>query len=424
MSAARLEAIDRIVRRAISEGGFPGATVVVGREGYAVHRKGYGRYTWASSSPLVTPDASIFDLASLTKVIATTTAAMILYDEGKLDLDAPVRKYLPEFSGGAKNQVTIAQLLTHHSGLPAGRLLYRVARTPEDAKRMVLASPLQCAPGKCFLYSDVGADIMGWVIERIARESLDAFVRRRVFTPLGMHSTMFKPPAAMRDRVVPSLEFSRRGYQVRGEVHDESALALGGIAGHAGLFGSADDLAVFAQMLLNGGQYNGRRIVADSTVRRFTTEVAHARTLGWEVANNVRGAGTMLSPRAFGHTGFTGTSMWIDPEQRMFVILLAHRTFQPRAKHPADLTADVRNDLADVASLAVLEAEAERAATVAFRSDTAKSWNRTARPAWRNVAEKSAKSNAALPPERRAPPPFAVVEPADLRTPLTGSRLR
>jgi CubicO group peptidase (beta-lactamase class C family) len=407
MSASRLEAIDKIMRRGISEGGFPGAAVVVGRDGYAVVRRGFGRLTWSGSSPLVSPDESIYDLASLTKVIATTTAAMILYDEGKLPLDAPVQRFLPEFTGPGKEKVTVRQLLTHHSGLPAGKLLFNVARSASDARRMVMASRLNCAPGTCFLYSDVGADILGWVVERVAGQSLDAFVERRVFAPLGMRSTTFKPAPSLFDRIAPTENYSKRGF-IRGEVHDESAFTLGGIAGHAGLFGSASDVAVFAQMMLNGGVLAGTRIVSDSAVRLFTKEVAHARALGWEVANDVHGAGTRLSSKAYGHTGFTGTSLWIDPEKRMFVVVLANRTFGT-ARRPADLMADVRNDIADVASIALADGDTDQIGRVLFRSDTASSWNRSTRPAWRTVAEKTAKSNAARPAARRAPPPFPLL---------------
>jgi CubicO group peptidase (beta-lactamase class C family) len=424
MSAARLEAIDKIVRRGISEGGFPGASVVIGRDGYAVVRKGFGRLTWSASSPLVSADESIYDLASLTKVVATTTAAMILFDEGKLPLNAPVQRFLPEFTGPGKEKVTVAHLLTHHSGLPAGRLLYKVARSPSDARRIVMSSPLQCAPGQCFNYSDVGADILGWVIERIAGESLDSFVGRRVFEPLGMTSTFFRPAPSFMNRIAPTLDYSKRGF-VRGEVHDESAFALGGVAGHAGLFSTANDVALFAQMLANGGVLAGTRIIADSTVRLFTKEVAHARALGWEVMNNVHGAGTMLSSKAFGHTGFTGTSIWIDPEKRTFIVLLANRTFGPKAKHPADVMADVRNDLADVVSLSIDEADSERLSRVVFRSDTARTWNLTGRPAWRTTAEKRAQANAKLPPAKRAPAPFPLAITAPTAPPSpAGSRDR
>ena len=388
MSVDRLEAIDRIVRRGIAGGGFPGAAVIVGHDGFSVLRKGYGRLEWLPSSSVAT-EQSIYDLASLTKVIATTTAAMILYDEGKLPLDAPVKQFLPAFSGGAKDRVTVRQLLTHHSGLPAGRILTG-AKSPAEAKRLVLSTPLGCPPGKCFTYSDLGADVLGWVIESVAGESLDRFVAHHVFEPLQMHDTFFRPPSALDKRIAPTQDWSRRGRPLRGEVHDESAYALGGVVGHAGLFSTAADLAVFAQMLLNGGELNGRRIVADSTVRLFTTEVADSRALGWETANYVHGAGELLSNRAYGHTGYTGTSLWIDPARRLFVVLLTNRTYAPRALHPADVIADVRNDLADVASLSITADQRMMALAMpaAFRSDTAKTWNRVARPAWRVAAER------------------------------------
>ncbi len=324
--------------------------MVVGHDGYTVLRKGYGRLEWLQSSPVVT-DESIYDLASLTKVIATTTAAMILYDEGKLPLDAPVRQFLPEFtrrSQGSRHDPPAA----HASfGTPCRAHPLTRAKSPADARRMVLATPLGCPPGKCFTYSDIGADILGWAIENIAGESLDKFVAHRVFEPLQMHDTFFRPDPALDGRIAPTQDTSPRGHAIRGEVHDVSAYELGGVAGHAGLFSTAADLAVFAQMLLNGGEFGGRRIVADSTVRLFTTEVADHRALGWETPNHVHGAGELFSTRAFGHIGYTGTSIWIDPERKLFVVLLTNRTYAPRVRHPADAIADVRNDLADAASL-------------------------------------------------------------------------
>jgi CubicO group peptidase (beta-lactamase class C family) len=395
MSAERLEAIDRIVHRGISGGGFPGAAVIVGHSGYSVLRHGYGHLEWLPSSPAVT-DTSIYDLASLTKVVATTTAAMILFDEGKLPLDAPVKQFLPEFSGGAKDKVTIRMLLTHHSGLPAGRVLW--GKSQAEARRLVLQAPLQTVPGKTFVYSDLGADVLGWVIEKASGESLDQFVAQRVFEPLQMHDTFFRPSPSMLNRIAPTQDESRRGYPLRGEVHDESAYVLGGVAGHAGLFSTAADLAVFAQMLVNRGELHGTRIVADSTVRLFTTEVAHARALGWETSNHVHGAGQLLGEHAFGHTGYTGTSLWIDPDRKLFVVLLTNRTYAPRSRHPADIISDVRNDVADVASLSMTgdPLMMSFAMPSAFRSDTARSWNLVGRPAWRAALEKQARLSAAV----------------------------
>jgi len=382
MSAERLANIDRVVRRGISGGGFPGAAVVVGRDGYSVLRRGYGRLEWTTTSPIVSPEETIYDLASLTKVVATTTAAMILFDEGRLPLDAPVRQFIPAFSGGNKNLVTVRHLLTHHSGLPAGRAIWGKAATPADARRLILETPLNCAPGKCFTYSDLGPDILGWIVEAVSGESLDAFVSKRVFGPLNMSDTHFRPAANLRPRIAPTAHTSRRGYALRGEVHDETSFLLGGVAGHAGLFSNASDLAIFAQMMLNRGVLNGVRIVADSTVEIFTSRSAGSRALGWEKAEKVRGAGNYLSERAYGHTGFTGTSMWIDPERKMFVILLTNRVYAPRARRPAQVISDVRNDLADATALAIVGDEllAPHAMPRSFRSDTASIWNRPIRP--------------------------------------------
>ncbi|MEW5917091.1 MAG: serine hydrolase, partial [Gemmatimonadota bacterium] len=295
------------MRRGLEAGGFPGAAVIVGRGGYSVFQKGYGKVDWRSGSPAVTADRTIYDLASLTKVVATTTAAMILFDEGKLELDAPVSRYLPGFSGGDKDRVTMRHLLTHRSGLPAGRELWRLASTQSGARWAVVATPLVCSPGSCFIYSDLGADVLGWAIEAIAGEPLDAFVQQRVFGPLGMTDTFFNPADSLDHRIAPTEIAPPRGYPIRGEVHDENAFVLGGVAGHAGLFSTAADLSVFAQMLLNGGEYNGARIVSDSTVALFTRRAAgpgnwsgSSRALGWDTADGDGSSGIYLTPRAYG----------------------------------------------------------------------------------------------------------------------------
>jgi CubicO group peptidase (beta-lactamase class C family) len=409
MSAERLAAIDRIVRRGITAGGFPGAAVIVGRDGFSVLRRGFGRLEYASTSRVVSPDESIYDLASLTKVVGTTTAAMILFDEGKLNLDAPVRTYLPEFSGGLKDRVTVRHLLSHQSGLPPGRVLWGKARSAEEARRLVIETPLQsgCPPGKCFDYSDLGADVLGFLIEAVSGQSLDSFLQKRLFEPLQMQNTSFRPPASARANIAPTADVSRRGYPLRGEVHDENAYLLGGVAGHAGLFSTAADLGVFAQMMLNRGELNGKRIVAESTVDIFTTEQGHGRALGWEVGAGIHGAGSFLSNRAYGHTGFTGTSLWIDPERRTFIVLLTNRVFAPRARRPADVISDVRNDIADAVATSVLD-ETTGVPTIsmtgAFRSDTAKRWNAVKKPSGKKAPAAAAKKPVAPPPPTPAKP--------------------
>ncbi|MDQ8153098.1 MAG: serine hydrolase [Gemmatimonadota bacterium] len=380
MSPERLEIIDRVVREGIRAGGFPGAAVVIGRQGAAVWRKGFGTLGWGVESPAVTTDGTIYDLASLTKVVATTTAAMILYDEGKLSLDAKVADYIPAFTGKWKDEVTVRHLLTHRSGLPAGRDLWRVTRTADEARQAVIDTPLNARPGRYFEYSDLGADMLGLVVEALAGLPLDVFVRQRVFEPLGMRDTFFTPPDSVRDRAAPTEVTPPRGYPLQGQVHDENAYALGGVAGHAGLFGTADDLAVFAQMMLNGGIYEGARIVSDSAVRLFTQRAAGSRALGWEMAEGRHGAGEYLSPTAYGHVGFTGTSLWIDPQRNMFVILLTNRVHAARARRPATVIADVRADLADAAALAVTDEELRISVMpAAFRADRAVNWNKPLR---------------------------------------------
>jgi len=377
MSAARLANIDRVIERGIHAGGYPGAAVVVGRKGAAVWEKGFGRLAWAGDAGSVVPERTIYDLASLTKVVGTTTAVMILFDEGKLHLDDRVVQYIPEFGGGAKDNVTIRMLLEHRSGLPAGRDLWRMASTPEEARAAVISTPLFAPPGQYVEYSDLGADMLGFVVEAVSGEKLDQFLQTRVFGPLGMSDTRFRPDGSLRGRIAPTELNPPRGYPLRGEVHDENAYALGGVAGHAGLFSTASDLAVFAQMLLNGGSYNGTRIVADSTVKLFTRRAASTRAMGWDTCGGKGSCGTYLSPTAYGHTGFTGTSLWIDPEREMFVVLLTNRVHDARARRPAKVISDVRADLADAAALAVTDSDQGILSMPAsFRADRAVGWNR------------------------------------------------
>jgi len=377
MSPDRLETIDRIVHRGITAGGFPGAAVIVGRRGAIVYEHGFGNLSWELLSNAVSTEESIYDLASLTKVVGTTTAAMVLFDEGRLNLDAPVSTYVPEFSGGLKDAVTVRMLLSHQSGLPAGRELWRKARSPDEARQLVLATKLAYKPGTGTIYSDLGADVLGWVVESAAGQPLDRFLHERVFLPLGMRSTGFRPADSLRLRIAPTEVTPPRGYPLRGEVHDENAYALGGVAGHAGLFGTAADLAVFAQMMLNRGEYDGVRIIADSTVRLFTGPASRSRTLGWEMADGQHGAGDYFGEHAFGHTGYTGTSLWIDPDRELFVVILTNRVHAARVRRPSLVIADVRQDVADAAALAVLdEPFAIAMMPESFRADRAENWNR------------------------------------------------
>jgi len=393
MSSERLAMVDHVVQRGIAAGGYPGAAVVVGRRGAAVWQKGFGRLGWEKTSPWVSTDRTIYDLASLTKVVGTTSALMVLYDEGKIRLDEPISTYIPEFAGGEKDRVTVRMLLEHRSGLPAGRDLWRIAHTPEEARAAVIATPLGCEPGRCYEYSDLGADMLGFIVEAVSGERLDQFLSERVFTPLGMTDTGFRPADSLKARIAPTESNSPRGYALQGEVHDENAFALGGVAGHAGLFSTAADLAVFAQMMLNGGEFNGTRVIADSTIALFTTRAAGTRALGWDTCGGSGSCGKYLGADAYGHTGFTGTSIWLDPDRDMFVILLTNRVHDARAKRPAKVIADVRADLADAAALAVTDyGDGLLAMPAAFRADRAVDWNRPEHRARRHVVSKRSSS--------------------------------
>ncbi len=373
MSAVRLNEIDTLVMRGIAAGGFPGAAVVIGRKGGQVMASGFGHTAWSPTAQAVSVDSTVYDLASLTKVVATTSAIMALYDDGVIGLDDPVRKWVPSFSGGAKDIVTIRNLLTHRSGLPPGRDVWKFMGDTAAARRAVISTSLvrACPPGRCFMYSDLGGDMLGFVAEAAAHESLDRFTERRIFGPLGMTETTFRLEAGAIHRLAPT-------GAPRGRVHDGNAAALGGVSGHAGLFSTASDLAVFAQMLLDGGEYDGTRIFHESTVALFTKRAAGTRGLGWDTCDsaNVRSTcGRYLSARAFGHTGFTGTSLWIDPDRAMFMILLTNRVDDPRVRRPERVIHDIRADVADAAVLAVVDIGRDVVATVpSFRSDHEQRW--------------------------------------------------
>jgi CubicO group peptidase (beta-lactamase class C family) len=370
MSASRLTLIDSVMRRAIAAGGFPGGAVIVGRRGAIVWERGYGNLDWTTGTP-VNPERTMYDVASLTKVVATTAATMVLVDRGKLRLDEPVARSLPDFRGTGKSGVTIRDLLMHRSGLPAGRILSRKGSGPASARKVVLSTPLVREPGSRTEYSDLGADVLGFVVERASRERLDQFVRRTVYAPLGMTSTMFRPGSSHRARIAPT-----ESRVARGEVHDRNAGALGGVAGHAGLFASAGDLAIFAQLMLDNGTLAGKKLFADSTVSEFTRPGMGWRALGWETCAGGGSCGHYLSSRAFGHTGFTGTSMWIDPERDLFVIVLTnwiHGRATGRTA-PVAILQDVRGDIADLAALSISEGGEERAMPWRLRSDLQIGW--------------------------------------------------
>jgi CubicO group peptidase (beta-lactamase class C family) len=348
--------LDSIVRLGLEQGAAPGAALAVGRFGRLVLLKGYGATDYAPGAPAAEP-TTLYDLASLTKVIATTTAAMILEEEGKLDLSRTVQSYLPEFSAPDKATITVRMLLTHRGGLEAFAPLWKEFRGRADYLTQINARPLANPPGTKVVYSDWDFVLMGLIVERITGTTLDAFTAARVFAPLGMSSTRFTPDttdAALMRRIALTALDTLRG-QLHGTVHDPNAWALGGVAGHAGLFGTARDLAVFAQMLLNGGTYGGVRIVKPTTIARWTSvqDVASSRALGWDTPSAVSSAGRFFSPRSFGHTGYTGTSIWVDPERGLFVVLLTNRV---NSHGEATRHTQLRRDVADAVQAAIRDA--------------------------------------------------------------------
>ena len=353
-------AVQQIMAKALRDSAFPGAIAVVGTHSGVVAAVAVGALDWSagSTAPNV---ATLWDLASLTKVVALTSAVMQLSASGQLDLDAPVQRYLPEWTGPWKDQVRVRDLLTHTTGLPAWRPLYKETESREAAIALVVSTPLDVAPGQRMVYSDLGAILMGQIVERISGAPFDEYVQRRIFDPLGMPATRFRPPAAWRDHIAPTEVDPWRQRHLRGEVHDENAFRLGGISSHAGLFSSASDLTRFARMLLNGGTLDGVRVLDSTTIKAFTSVQnarLSARGMGWETANGNNSGGRRMSRQAFGHTGFTGTSLWIDPERDVFVLLLTNRVNPTRENRRIG---DVRISLSD-AAMAAMERGAAGAA--------------------------------------------------------------
>ena len=319
-SYGRFDAVVAYLRSQV-DSAFPGATIAVGYRDSVVLLAAVGHYGADDKRPVTTE--TIYDLASLTKVIGLTTAAMMLVDSGKLDLDAPVQRYVPAFQGVNKDRVTIRHLLTHSSGMPAWRPLYAEAKTREEALALIDTTALLKQPGDTFVYSDLGAITLAQAVEAITGQRLNDFLDARLFGPLGMTSTRFLPPESWRNRIAPTEKDTVFRHRLLwGEVHDENAGRLGGVSGHAGLFSTAPDLALFAQWLLHKRAEGG-------VVSRFTQKQnippGSSRALGWDTPSELSSAGTKMGPNAFGHTGFTGTSIWFDPDRGLFIILLSNR---------------------------------------------------------------------------------------------------
>jgi CubicO group peptidase (beta-lactamase class C family) len=358
-----------LLQDAVGEHVFPAASVAVTHSGKLVALKTFGRLIYEegpAAAPLlagvarsgafdfrnsaVTP-TTMFDLASLTKVVATTTMAAILYERGLLELDAPILGTVPEFLvdscgevDSRRREITFRMLLAHSSGLPAYEKLFLKARTREELLRLAFTMPLSSSPGTRTEYSDIGFIILGIALERIAQEALDAFCQREIFVPLGMSNTAFNPPVATRAYIPPTADereesahpphaptsekrstFRRR--IIEGEVQDENASVMGGVAGHAGLFATAEDVARFGQAMISGGVPILRRETVSLFTRRESVPAGTSRALGWDTPSSPSQSGKHFGPRSYGHLGYTGTSLWIDPDRQLSITLLTNRTW-------------------------------------------------------------------------------------------------
>jgi len=352
MSSQRLAHIDEVVQEAIARRELPGAVILVGRQGRIVYWRAFGHRA-LEPKPLPMTRDTVFDLASLTKVVATATSVMILVERGKIRLSDPVARYIPEFAQNGKERITIEQVLQHRGGLIAVNDMGDYREGPEKALERIYALGTVAEPGTRFLYSDVGYIVLGELVRRVSGQRLDEFARENIFRPLGMTETTFTPTGALRERCAPTER--REGRWMIGEVHDPRAYALGGVAGHAGLFSTARDLAIYCQMILNGGEFRGMRILSPMGVRRMI-EVRGLppdewRGLGWDIHTGYSSnRGDLFPIGSFGHTGFTGTSLWIDPTSQTFVVFLSNRV------HPdgrGDVTA-LRGRVASIVAAAIL----------------------------------------------------------------------
>jgi len=367
--AAALQAdVQRVLDKGRADKAYPGAFAVVGNHAGVLAEYGAGTLDWA---PSPAPDEhTMWDLASLTKVIGLTTAVMQLVEQHRIDLDAPLQRYLPAWVGPNKEKVTVRHLITHTSGLPAFKAYDEITHDPDSLAKLMFATPLETAPGTKMVYSDIGAYMLGRLVEQLTGQSLDMYLHDHVFEPLGMHETTYRPPIALWPRIAPTeLDTVQRRRLVRGMVHDERAYYLGGVSAHAGLFSSGHDLARFARMYLNGGTLDGARVVDPSTIARFTAYADSAfsnRALGWQkpeypgmrYTTAAPWAGHSMSSQSFGHTGFTGTSIGIDPTRDLFVILLSNRVDPTRNNNKIS---EVRRQLTDavVADVDRLRANAQ-----------------------------------------------------------------
>ncbi len=360
---SRLAVLDPIVNEAIAQRQIPGAVVIIGHDGQVVYRKAYGSRALEPRREPMTVD-TVFDCASLTKVIVTTTAIMQLWEQGRFRMSDPVAKYLPEFAQNGKQDITIRQLLIHYSGLAPDLDLTKPWEGKETAYRMAFEAAPERSPGAVFVYSDINFVVLGALVERLSGESLDEYAAKQIFGPLGMKETRFNPPHAWEPRIAPTEE-DENHHLLRGVVHDPTARRMGGVAGNAGVFSTADDLAIFAQALLDGG----RGVLTPATVAKMTAPQqpvngTAVRGFGWDIDSPLStNRGELLPVGSYGHTGFAGTSLWIDPTTRTYIVLLTnavHMNVVPPKEKGSAVALRTRVATAVAAALALDPAQAEK----------------------------------------------------------------
>jgi CubicO group peptidase (beta-lactamase class C family) len=342
--------IDSIVQSGITRGVYPGAALIVGRASGTLYARGYGRFEW-SKGHKTSVDTTRWDLASLTKVVGTTSAVLRLVDQGKVKLDAQVARYLPRFVGPGKENVTVRMLLNHTSGLRAYLPFYQLAKTRDSAITLLYAERLRRPAGSSAEYSDLNFMLLGLLVEQVSGTPLDRFVRREVLLPAGMLHSTYHPADSLRKLIAPTGRW--RGTAICCEVNDQNAVRLGGAAGHAGLFATADDVARYARLWMNGGTLDGKRVLDSATVREALTPSRPSgnRLIGWEQPDPKKrddsAYGTLTSLQTYGHTGWTGTLLWIDPRRDLFLVLLTNRSYDPKTASSIRMLRGIRGALAD-----------------------------------------------------------------------------
>ena len=325
--------IDKAMTQGITDSAFPGGVVLIGHKGKIVYEKAFGNFTYDKNSTPMTLDA-MFDMASVSKVVGTTSMAMLLFDQGKLNLDDKVTKYFPDFAVNGKEKPILRNLLLHNSGLPPYGLFYKKLKTPVEVWDSIRHMKPEYETGSKYVYSCLGMITLQKVMEKISGTKMDLFLKENLYGPLGMNGTMYNPPAELKKKCAPTeVDNYWRKDTVQGIVHDETACLLGGVSGNAGLFSSAPDLAVFCQMILNKGFYNGKQYIKASTIDEWTKKQTSqsSRGLGWDTnEGGETAAWKKFSFTSIGHTGFTGTSLFIDKERDLFAIVLTNRVFPTR----------------------------------------------------------------------------------------------